>query len=84
MTSPIKPFASDTESLQVDELTVENQTDRVSIYGSLIITRDKAGLARAREAKAVLDAVVAALESEKGLPDQVETRPTDTVSDPWG
>jgi len=48
----------------------------------LIVTRDKAGVAHAREMKAILDAVVAALESEKGLPDQVETKRADTVSDP--
>ncbi|UKJ74446.1 hypothetical protein [Azospirillum brasilense] len=84
MPSQIKPFASEAESLQVDELTVENQTDRVSIYGSLIVTKDKKGLQHARELKAILDDVVAALEDEQGLPDQVATKPTDKVEDPWG
>lgn len=82
MSSPIKPFASEAESLQVNDMTVEIRTDRVSVSGSLIVTRDKAGVAHAREMKAILDAVVAALESEKGLPDQVEAKPADTVSDP--
>ncbi|MBP2316802.1 hypothetical protein [Azospirillum soli] len=84
MPAPIQPFASEADSVHIDELTVENQTDRVSLYGSLIVTRDKAGLANARALKAVLDAVVATLETDKTLPDTVATKPTDTVSDPWG
>ena len=52
-------------------LTVENRTDRVSVYGGLDLTRDKRGLAHARELEALLDRVVRALEAEKDLPDRV-------------
>lgn len=84
MPSQITPFASEADSLQIDELTIESQTDRVSIYGSLIVTKDKQGLQYARALKALLDEVVANLEKEAGLPDQVATKPTDKVQDPWG
>jgi hypothetical protein len=52
-------------------LTIENRTDRLSIYGSIDITRDKAGLEYAQLLKAVLDKVVHVLESEKNLPDKI-------------
>jgi hypothetical protein len=68
---PIEPFANESDSLGVGGLTVENRTDRVSLYGSLDLTRDKRGLADARELKAVVDAVVAALEKDGKLPDKV-------------
>lgn len=68
MTS-IKPFANESDSLRIGELTVENRTDRVSLYGSLDLTRDKQGLAQARELRALLDAVVRALEGERDLPE---------------
>ena len=44
----IDPFANESEALQVDELTIENRTDRVSIYGSIDITRDRRGQEMAR------------------------------------
>src|SRR4051794_4282295 len=41
-------------------LTVESRTDRVSVYGGLDLTRDKRGLAHARELEALPDRVVRA------------------------
>jgi hypothetical protein len=69
--SPIKPFENESESLAIANLTIENRMDRVAIYGQAHLTRDKKGLADARELKAVLDDVVKALESTKDLPDQL-------------
>lgn len=82
--SQIKPSVSEADSLRINEFTIENRTDQVSIYGSLIVTKDKQGLQHARELKALLDEVVATLGKETGLPDQVATKPTDKVQDPWG
>lgn len=81
-----KPFADDAASLGIGgEMTIENGTERVAIYGSLDLTRDKGGLALARQLKAVLDAAVRALEADKHLPDHVappEAPPT--VRNPFG
>ena len=52
-----------------ERLTVENGTDRVAIYGSLDLTRDKQGLAHALALKAVLDQAVQLLQAERNLPD---------------
>jgi hypothetical protein len=67
----IKPFANESESIGIGDLTIENRTDRVSVYGSLDLTRDREGLRHARDLRALLDKVVQALEAEKRLPDKI-------------
>ena len=71
MNKTISPFANESESLGIGDLTIENRMDRISIYGSIDLTRDKAGLEHARMLKAVLDKVIQVLESEKNLPDKI-------------
>ncbi len=70
MTKKFQPFADDAQSLNLADLTIENGTDKVSIYGSIDVTRDKAGLKKARELKAVLDAMVRFLSQDKALPEE--------------
>ena len=53
----------------IGSLTIENGTDRIAIYGSLDLTRDKAGLAHALALKALLDQAVQHLQADKALPD---------------
>src|SRR4051794_37946089 len=55
MEKTISPFANESESLGIGDLTIENRTDRISIYGNIDLTRDKSGLEHARMLKAVLD-----------------------------
>jgi len=83
MIMAIKPYQNEEESLVIGDLTVENQLDRVSVYGSIELTRDKAGLQQAKALKEIVDAVVTALEQEKGLPEQVQVKPTETVKNPF-
>src|SRR3954467_15801826 len=64
----LTPFADDAVSVSIGGLTVENGTDRVAIYGSLDLTRDKQGLAHALALKALLDAAVQQLQAEKDPP----------------
>jgi hypothetical protein len=71
MTKKFQPFADDAQSLSLGDLTIENGTDKVSIYGSIDVTRDKAGLKKARELKVVLDALVRTLSQNKALPAEV-------------
>ena len=65
------PFADDTASIGIGELTVENGTNCVSLGGSLDITRDKQGLAHARALQALLTQIVGHLEADKNLLDAV-------------
>ena len=81
--SSFTPYQNEEQSIAIDELTVENRLDRIAVYGSVELTKDKAGLQHARALKEVIDAVVAALEHDKNLPEQVELKPTDTVKNPF-
>jgi hypothetical protein len=84
MKKTISPFTNESESLGLGDLTIENRTDRISIYGSINLTRDKAGLEHARMLKAVLDRVVQALESERDLPDRIASPDMpDEVANPF-
>ncbi len=78
----ISPFKNESECLQIGSLTVENRVDRVSIFGSIDITRDKLGLAAARELKSILDLTLTELESAE-LPDKVTLKPAKTVKNPF-
>jgi len=67
----ITPFANEADSVGIGDLTIENQTDQVSIYGSLDLTRDKRGLKNARALKELVDNVVRVLEADKTLLDKL-------------
>lgn len=79
----IKPFANETDSISIGDLTVENRLDQIELYGNLALTKDKAGLKLARELKALVDATVTALESDQNLPDQLPPPQTDSVKNPF-
>jgi hypothetical protein len=82
----LKPFADEATALQIGGLTIENRLDRVALFGSVDLTKDRAGLQHARELRALLEAVVSTLEHEAdALPDSVEVgKSIDTVKNPFG
>lgn len=57
------PHPFDDSSFQVGGLTVDSATDKVAIYGSLDLTRDGTGLAKARHLQAYLARVIEVLEA---------------------
>ncbi|WP_232627932.1 hypothetical protein [Methylobacterium sp. Leaf118] len=71
---PFVPFADDASVRTLSTFSVENGATRIALHGSLDITRDREGLRKAKALKAVLDAVVSALEGES-LPDAVPEEP---------
>jgi hypothetical protein len=82
----MKPFADEEASVKINGLTVENRLDRVSLYGSIDITRDQTGLAAARELKDLLSEVVAELDKLQAagqLPAAVEVEQPETVANPF-
>ena len=81
--SDFKPYANESDVIRIGALEVENRTDRVSLTGDVVLTRDKAGLALAREILALMEHVVKALEAEKELPDAVELRAAKMVKNPF-
>ena len=64
------PFADDTASITIGGLTIENGTDRLAIYGTSDLTRDRPGLTIAKELRALLDAAIKVMEIQ-GVPDIV-------------
>lgn len=66
----IEPFANESESLQIEDLTIENRLDRISLYGSLEITRDLRGQELAQMMKTLFDAIVERL-SQEDLPESI-------------
>ena len=82
-TQSFMAYENETESFQIDNLNVENRLDRISIYGSLDITKDRQGLEFALKLKRLIDASIDALKREKNLPDQIETQADETVQNPF-
>lgn len=72
--SSFQPYAEEAAVLSVGDLSVENGANRVVLHGSLELTRDRRGLARARELKRTLDAIVRAL-AAADLPEAVDDAP---------
>ena len=78
----IAPFANETDSLSIGELTVENREDRITIYGNIDITRDKEGLGNAEILQTLFNDIIASMK-EGDLPDKISIKPADNVANPF-
>ena len=78
-----KPFEQGTESHSIHDLTLENDLDRVSIYGNLQLTKDQAGLAAAKALQAYLNEIVAKLEQEQQLPEKIQSSAENEIENPF-
>ena len=81
----IKPFADDEAAASIGDLSIENGTTKVAISGSVEITRDEAGLERARALKRLADDLVTVLESGS-VPRQAaptRTAAVDRIANPF-
>jgi len=83
MTDQFKPYANEADVIRIGGLEIENRVDRVVLTGDVVLTRDKAGLALAKELLSLLDGVVKALEGDKALPEVVEVRQARAVKNPF-
>ena len=83
MTQDFEPYANEADVLRIGDLEIENRVDRVSLAGDLVLTKDKAGLALAKELQSIIGRVVDALDGEKQLPETVEQKATETVKNPF-
>ncbi|CAM3739139.1 hypothetical protein [Polaromonas hydrogenivorans] len=83
MTEKFKPYANEADVLRIGELEIENRVDRVTLTGDVVLTKDKAGLALARQLQSLVDDVVKTLEADKQLPDAVELKAARTVKNPF-
>jgi hypothetical protein len=76
------PYANEADVLEIGGLTIENRLDRITVSGDLDLTLDKQGLDAARHLRALLDQVVACLESRE-LPDRLPPPTVETVDNPF-
>lgn len=80
----MKPFADNT-STGIGAMTIENAADKVVLYGSLELTRDKAGLHHAEALVALAQAVLDALRADPALPAAAPApKPARKVKNPFG
>lgn len=77
------PFEQGTESHSIHDLTLENDLDRVNLYGNLQLTKDQAGLAAAKTLQAYLNAIVTKLEQEKDLPENIQSSIENEIENPF-
>lgn len=66
----IDPFSNEEEVITIQELTLENRLDRVSIHGSVDITKDQQGLEYAFALKRQIDTIVEYLKKQ-ALPEKI-------------
>ena len=78
-----KPFDVGTESHSIHDLTLENDVDRINLYGNLQITQDQVGLAAAKALQAYLNEIVSVLERQQDLPAKISTTDESEVENPF-
>ena len=81
--SHFKPYANESDVIRIGGLEIENRIDRLTLTGDVVLTRDQAGLALARELQVLLDQIVSALEADKQLPEKVQLKPAREVKNPF-
>lgn len=78
-----KPFENGTESHSIHDLTLENDEDRINIYGNLQVTKDQEGLKAAKALQSYLNEIVKTLEQETDLPEKIITQVEGEVENPF-
>ena len=75
-------FKDDTASIDIGDLTFENNDQRVAIFGSINIGFDQQGLAQAKQLQTIINEMVSYLEQQQ-LPEQIETFTPKIVKNPF-
>lgn len=83
VTTPLAPFANETDTCNIGNLVIENRIDRVSIYGRLEIGGNLAGQASVTAFKRLVDGIVAVLQADKNLPKMVTIEEAKEVPNPF-
>ena len=84
MDDEFPPYGNESDLIRIGGLEIENRLDRLVLTGDLVLSRDRAGLALARELHALLGRAIADMQSDRGLPDKIEVLPTCSVRNPFG
>ncbi|SDI61969.1 hypothetical protein [Paraburkholderia phenazinium] len=70
-------FSNDDEVLNIqgDALTLSNGATRITLTGTLELTKDQRGLKAALALKEALDAIVGTLRAQANLPERIKDEP---------
>tara|TARA_R110000868_G_scaffold225878_2_gene478178 strand:+ start:477 stop:740 length:264 start_codon:yes stop_codon:yes gene_type:complete len=60
----IEPFANDYQSMQIGDLVIENQKDKIIIYGDIDLTFDELGYKQAQQLHELSGKIVQAFEDK--------------------
>lgn len=60
----IEPFANDHQSMQVGDLVIENQQDKIIIYGDADLTLDGSGYQQAQQLQTLMTKIMQAYEDK--------------------
>ena len=69
----IDPFANDHQSMQIGELVIENQKDKVIIYGDINLVFDEVGYEQAKQLHELSSKILLAFE-DKSLYSKYESK----------
>ena len=83
MAKQFKPYSNEADVLRIGDLEIENRVDRVTLTGDVVLTRDRVGLALAKDLLTLMCDVVKALEEDKQLPDMVKIKKARSVRNPF-
>ncbi|MBE0405916.1 hypothetical protein ACT3TI_03485 [Psychrobacter sp. AOP22-C1-22] len=61
----IEPFANDHQSMQIGELVIENQKDKIIIYGDIDLTLDSSGYQQAEQLHELTTKIMQAFETNE-------------------
>ena len=78
-----QPFANESDVVRIGNLEIENRIDRLTLTGDLVLSRDRGGLALARELHALLGRAIATMEADPGLPERIELLAARTAPNPF-
>ena len=81
--APYEAFSERAWLVELGKLCIENNQDRLSLYGSLNIAQDQQGLAQAQALKQLLEQIVQQLHAQADLPEHVEPLPEEEVDNPF-
>ena len=59
----IDPFANNHQSMQIGELVIENQEDKIIIYGDINLVLDEAGYEQAKQLHELTSRILTSFES---------------------
>ena len=76
-------FADDCSSYTLDNLTFENNADRLAIYGDIQIQRDQQGLQQLLALQSLINQAVIALQADATLPEQLPSAKHTEIDNPF-